>query len=180
MGFRLHSFRHPLTWCACAALAGCAGGRMTRTGEAVADLQPTRGSFVTGTITFKQAGDRVVVTADVRGLSANGEAGFHVHEHGDCSAIDGSSAGPHFNPFNKPHGHEGSARHAGDMPNLKADATGRALYRVELDVMTLDEGPAGIVGRSVIVHRDPDDYMTQPAGNSGPRVACGIIRRAER
>ena len=102
--------------------------------------------------------------------------GFHVHEVGDCSAADASSAKGHFNPAGKGHGHHhGPERHAGDLPNLVADAAGRATYRAEVDMLTLDKGPMGIVGRSLVVHADPDDYRSQPAGNSGKRVACGVI-----
>jgi Cu-Zn family superoxide dismutase len=162
----------------CLALAAC-GGSMSmgmHGPKAVADLESTRGSTVTGTATFTQDGDRVMVTADIRGLPANALVGFHIHDKGDCSSGDGMSAGGHFNPLKKPHGHEGAERHAGDMPNLQADATGHALYHAELDVMTVTEGPASIIGRGLIVHRDIDDYTTQPTGNAGPRMACGVIR----
>lgn len=178
MSIRVRTTRSLLIICAGLTLGACEGGWFGHTPQAMADLQPTRGSFVIGTVTFKQEGDLVIVTADVRGLPPNGEAGIHIHDKGDCSAPDGMSAGGHFNPLAKPHGHEGPERHAGDMPNLKADVTGRALYRVELDVMTVSDGPTAILGRSVIVHRDRDDYTTQPTGNSGPRMACGVIRRA--
>jgi Cu-Zn family superoxide dismutase len=82
----------------------------------------------------------------------------------------------HFNPFGKPHAHSGSAeRHAGDLPALKANKEGRANVKIELDVITLTPGPASIIGRGLIVHADPDDYKTQPTGNAGARVACGVI-----
>jgi Cu-Zn family superoxide dismutase len=100
-----------------------------------------------------------------------------VHEAGDCSAPDASSAKGHFNPAGRSHGHHGgSERHAGDMPNLVADASGNATLSAELDMMSLTEGPAGILKRSVVIHADPDDYKSQPAGNSGKRIACGVIR----
>ena len=167
------------TWSA-ALLLGACGGLMggPRSGDkAVANLESTRGNFVLGTVTFVQTGDKVLVTADIRGLPANGVAAMHVHENGDCTAPDGMSAGGHFNPFKKPHG-QGAERHVGDMPNLQADATGRALYKAELDQMSVSDGPGGILGKAVIVHRDADDYKSQPAGNAGPRVACGVIQRA--
>jgi Cu-Zn family superoxide dismutase len=100
-----------------------------------------------------------------------------VHEVGDCSAADATSAKGHFNPAGKSHGHHGGAeRHAGDMPNLRADASGSASYAGELSMLSLGGDANGIVGRSVVIHADPDDYKSQPAGNSGKRVACGVIR----
>ena len=112
----------------------------------------------------------------VSGLTP-GEHGFHVHEVGDCSAADATSAKGHFNPAGKPHGHHGGAeRHAGDMPNLVADASGTANLAAELSQLTLGNDANGIAGRSVVIHADPDDFKSQPAGNSGKRVACGVVR----
>jgi Cu-Zn family superoxide dismutase len=158
-------------------LAGCAA--MSPAGPAaVADLAPTKGNTAKGTVSFSQRGDRVLVTADVSGLTP-GSHGFHVHEKGDCSAEDAMSAGGHFNPLGKPHGDPGTKdRHVGDMPMLVADAGGSARLSTEIDLATLGAGPTDIVGRSVIVHKDPDDFKTQPTGNSGARVACGVIRRS--
>lgn len=145
--------------------------------KAVAELAPTQGNAVKGSVQFEQKGDKIMVTVDVSGLPANSEHGFHVHEKGDCSAPDGTSAGGHFNPENKPHGHEGTERHVGDMPNLKSDANGVAKASFELDLMTLKDGSANnIINRAVIVHKDPDDYKSQPVGNAGARVACGVIK----
>ncbi len=159
-------------------LAGCAtmGGGETR---ATAQLQPTRGNNVTGTVTFTQKGDKVVVAANVSGLRPNQEHGFHVHEKGDCSSGDGMSAGGHFNPKGNPHGHHSTpVRHAGDMPNLKADANGNANMTTELDIITVAEGPTSVVGRGLIVHLQPDDYKSQPVGNAGARMACAVIQKS--
>ncbi len=143
---------------------------------AAARLAPTAGNTVTGSVKFQQVGGKVVVTAEISGLQPNAEHGFHVHEKGDCSAPDATSAGGHFNPGGKPHAHYGKPeRHAGDMQNLKADASGNAKYRWESDLLAVGDGAANVVGRSVVIHRDPDDYSSQPAGNSGPRLACGVI-----
>jgi Cu-Zn family superoxide dismutase len=143
---------------------------------AVAQLEAKSGSTVTGTVSFTPAGQKVRLDARVAGLTP-GEHGFHVHESGDCSAADASSAKGHFNPAAKPHGHYGGMEHhTGDMPNLVADAGGNAKLSVELDLITITEGPTGILNRSVVIHADPDDYKTQPAGNSGKRIACGTIR----
>jgi len=158
-------------------MAGCAQTPAAGAGAAaVAELKPTAGNTVAGTVRFEQLGSKVVVTAAITGLKPNGEHGFHVHEKGDCSAPDAMSAGGHFNPGGKPHGHHGKAeRHAGDMPNLRADASGAARVMWETDLLTVGSGAASVIGRSVVIHRDPDDYASQPAGNSGPRLACGVI-----
>ena len=88
------------------------------------------------------------------------------------------SAGGHFNPLGKPHGAQSMPdHHAGDMPMLLADASGNATLTAQLDVVTIGAGSTDIVGRSVIVHKDSDDFTTQPTGNSGARAACGVIRK---
>lgn len=155
-------------------LAACASAP-DRAPSAVAQLEARSGSQVKGTVSFYRAGDKVVLEASVSGLTP-GEHGFHVHEVGDCSAPDATSAKGHFNPGAKQHGpSHGDNHHAGDMPNLVADASGNAKYRAELSGLTLSEGAQGVFKRSVVIHADPDDYKSQPAGNSGKRVACGVI-----
>jgi Cu-Zn family superoxide dismutase len=162
-------------WLIAAALAaGCASMTQDRA-KATATLAPTAGNATRGTVTFTPNGDKVRVVASVSGLAPGGH-GFHIHEKGDCSAPDATSAGGHFNPTNKRHGNPAAGEHhGGDMPMLEADASGNARIDVTLDSVTLGAGPNGIVGRSVVVHRDVDDYRSQPAGNSGARVACGPI-----
>lgn len=161
-----------------AALSGCESLGLVPGPKARAELRPTAGNTTTGWVEFEQRDSRMVVTAEVRGLKPNSEHGFHVHEKGDCSAPDAMSAGGHFNPLNKPHAHHDKAdRHAGDLPNLKADAQGVAKYRAETALMILGSGPTSPIGRAVVVHRDPDDYSSQPAGNSGPRLACGVVAK---
>jgi len=145
--------------------------------RATAQLQPTKGNKTFGEATFEQVGDKVRVVVFVQGLKPGQEHGLHIHEAGDCSSGDGMSAKGHFNPFGKPHGHHGSGeRHAGDLPSLKANKEGRANIQADLDVITLAPGPASIIGRGLIVHADPDDYKTQPTGNAGARIACGVIQ----
>ena len=140
-----------------------------------ATLASSAGNNVAGTVTFVQEGGKVIVIAEVTGLKP-GPHGFHVHEKGDCSAPDFTSAGGHFNPNGKPHGDPAHAdHHVGDMPMLVADASGKATLRSDVSPMALS-GADGITGRSVVVHADPDDFKSQPAGNSGPRVACGVIK----
>lgn len=159
------------------AIAGCAVMESGAGTRAVANLEPTKGNSAHGTVTFVQHGDSVRVSARLSGLKPNGEHGFHVHEKGDCSSGDGMSAGGHFNPAGKAHGPQSREHHAGDMPNVKADAYGNASATFELSNVSV-EGANGIVGKGLILHRDPDDYKSQPAGNSGPRIACGVIRAA--
>lgn len=146
--------------------------------RAVAQLQSTTGNAATGTVSFTQHGDKVMIAGEVRGLKPNAEHGFHVHEKGDCSSGDGMSAGGHFNPDGKRHGqHAMGVHHAGDLPSLKADASGVARFNITSTGVTLGSGAADIIGRGLIVHRDPDDYTTQPTGNAGPRLACAVITR---
>jgi Cu-Zn family superoxide dismutase len=145
--------------------------------RATAQLQPTKGNKTFGEATFEQVGDKVRVIVFVQGLKPDSEHGFHIHEVGDCSSGDGMSAKGHFNPHGKPHASPTTAeRHAGDLPPLKAAKDGRAKIDVTLDVITLGPGPASIIGRGLIVHADPDDFKTQPTGNSGARIACGVIK----
>jgi superoxide dismutase, Cu-Zn family len=144
---------------------------------ASAGLSPTKGNKTIGEATFEQVGGKVKVVVFVQGLKPGQEHGLHIHEKGDCSSGDGMSAGGHFNPHGKPHGHPTSSeRHAGDLPSLKANKAGRGNVQVEVDQLTVTPGPASVVGRAVIVHASPDDYKTQPTGNAGARLACGVIK----
>jgi Cu-Zn family superoxide dismutase len=159
--------------------AGCASMGGPPGPGAVGNLQPTKGNSAAGMVKFEQRGDKVLVSGNVTGLKPNAEHGFHVHEKGDCSSGDGMSAGGHFNPLGKAHGHHGGeTRHVGDMPNLRADAYGAASFSFETTGMTIGSGATDIVGKGLIVHRDPDDYKSQPAGNAGPRLACAVIAKS--
>ncbi len=156
------------------AAAGCASTPATPP-KAEAQLKPTLGSSVAGTVTFTEEGKQVRVRAAVIGLSP-GLHGFHIHDKGDCSAPDATSAGAHFNPSNSPHGGpESSEHHGGDLGNLTADAEGKATLDVLVSDLTVKPGATSVVGRGLIVHSDPDDLKTQPTGNSGKRVACAVI-----
>lgn len=160
---------------AAALLSACA----TPTGPAAsAQLQPTRGNATSGEVRFTQQGDKVLVSGEVRGLKPNAEHGFHVHEKGDCTSGDGMSTGGHFNPMGRMHGPHGRGEHhVGDLPSLKADAYGVAHLSFESSSISVGSGSSDVVGRGLIVHRDPDDYTTQPTGNAGPRLACAVISR---
>jgi len=149
---------------------------------ATAQLQPTEGSSVAGTISFSLVDGLLRASGDISGLKPGSEHGFHIHEKGDCSAPDGSSAGGHFNPGNAEHGSiAASAHHGGDMPNIVADAQGNA--HVDGPVassVNVGKGDAfDIIGRGLIVHADADDYQSQPTGNAGARLACAEIVKAE-
>lgn len=155
-------------------VAGCAGIGETQQG-ATAFLKPTQGNKVTGVVTFTQTGSTVVADAKINGLTP-GSHGFHLHEKGDCSAPDAMSAGGHFNPAGKPHGAPtGGERHAGDLGNITADAKGDATLKIEVPGVTLGDGANSINGKAVVVHAKPDDLKSQPAGDAGPRVACGVV-----
>lgn len=131
-----------------------------------------------GTVTFAATSGGVMMIAEVTGLPPGTERGFHIHEKGDCGN-NGDAAGGHFNPGGHAHGRYAvGPSHGGDMPSLVADASGNARIHVELRRLSLGTGAANdILGKAVIVHRDKDDYMTQPNGNAGPRIACGIIEK---
>jgi superoxide dismutase, Cu-Zn family len=148
---------------------------------AIARIQPAKNApeqTIAGTILFNQQADGVLVIVDLIGLPP-GNHGFHIHEKGDLSAPDLTSAGGHFNPTHQPHGAPTSAhRHSGDLGNITADRNGV----VHLDMMIAGmklAGPDGIIGRSIIVHAKPDDFTTQPTGNSGARIAGGIIQAGQ-
>ena len=161
-----------------AALAGCMSqaGTVAKTlPSATAQLKPTQGNAAAGTVWFTQDGLRVNVRVQVSGLTPNQEHGFHVHEKGDCSSPDAMSAGGHFDPGGRPHGPQNAPHHGGDMPSLKADAAGNAQASFQIEGVSLGTGIDGLLGKGVIVHAKPDDYKTQPTGNSGARIACGVI-----
>lgn len=143
-------------------------------GRAVAVLAPTAGNTARGTVTFERVAGGVRITAQLEGLPA-GNHGFHIHALGDCSAVDGTSAGGHFNPTDAPHGSpEAARRHVGDLGNITADTQGMASYD-RTDPMVRLDGPQSVVGRGVIIHAGPDDLSSQPTGNAGARLACGVI-----
>lgn len=162
---------------AVAVLAGCTGfSTPPTTAEAI--MKPTQGNTTSGVVSFSQDGDKIVVDARIQGLSP-GLHGFHIHEKGDCSAPDAMSAGGHFNPAGTKHGAPSNAEHhGGDFGNLTADAAGTATLSIAIPAnqITLSKsGANSIIGKGLIVHADPDDYATQPTGNSGKRLACGVI-----
>lgn len=163
----------------------------TQSSSAIAVLESRSGSAVSGTVSFTDRGDgSVIVAFDLRGATP-GMHGFHVHENGDCSAADASSAGGHFNPTGAVHGgpvdaamagehagHDMPATHAGDFGNLSADANGVIRQTFATRSITIDPGVTTVIGKAVVLHADPDDIASQPAGNSGKRIACGVVTMA--
>ena len=162
IGFLLGSHYHYLlTWNA-------------TTCSALATVTPIKGNQVTGTVSFKKEEQGIRVTAQLQGLTP-GKHGFHIHKYGNCGGENGTCAGDHFNPTNAPHGAPGDKHvHVGDLGNVIADEHGNAIYN-EINYHIALSGPHSIIGRSIIIHQDPDDLHSQPTGNSGNRIGCGVI-----
>jgi len=146
--------------------------------KAVAELESRSESKAKGKVTFTQSGGKVKMKVVVEGLTPGSHA-IHLHEKGDCSAPDATSAGGHWNPSAEDHGKWGhDPYHHGDIGNLIADANGKAELKFASELWTVGDGkPSDVVGRSVIVHAKEDDFTTQPTGNAGGRVACGVIAK---
>jgi len=154
------------------ALAGCSPGEEVISVE----LEPTQGHSAQGSLVLTQAGTSVRIEGEVTGLDPGGTHGFHIHETGDCSDPDAEGAGGHLNPTGDVHGNPlGDRHHLGDMRNLEANAEGRAVVRHVIDDAGLGAGTHSLRGRAVIVHAGADDYTTDPAGDAGERIACGVI-----
>ena len=145
---------------------------------AIAEISAASGSNVTGTATFTQSGDGPVrMVIRVENLTP-GEHAIHLHETGDCSAPDATSAGAHWNPTDDPHGKRGeNGFHAGDIDNLVAGEDGVATLEMEFDDWSIGgSDDTDILNKAVIIHADADDFESQPAGAAGGRVACGVIQ----
>ncbi|HEY5803573.1 MAG TPA: superoxide dismutase family protein [Lysobacter sp.] len=144
---------------------------------ATVNLASASASLVSGKLSVVPMGDGVHITGEIGGLGPNSTHAVHIHEKGDCSAADASSAGGHFNPSTSPHGKVDSGpHHGGDMNNIVADGEGVARVNVHASGVTLGGGAANdVAGKAVIVHANADDYKTQPTGNAGGRIACGVI-----
>jgi Cu-Zn family superoxide dismutase len=192
MSFARHIFYHPrrgggtmkrilyvLTPATAAAfiLAGCASSKMAPQGaQARATIEARSGSTVAGTAIFTElstGGVRVHVHIE---NAPPGAHGLHLHEKGDCSDPKGMSAGGHFNPGGMPHaGPMDVKRHAGDLGNLEIKSDGTGDLDISSDLLTVKPGPNCVVGRSVVFHEKADDLKTQPTGNAGGRLGCGVI-----
>lgn len=168
-----------LAFCLATLLSGCGlPARLGFTTDLQATLKPTKGNTASGLMIFRQQGKEVLIQGNFTGL-APGAHGLHIHEGGDCGGVMARNAGGHLNPFGARHGSPGSpSHHLGDLPMLTAGQDGEARFQARMDVLTLDKSTTGLLGRTVIVTARPDDFTTQPAGNSGPAVACGVIAPA--
>ena len=154
-------------------LASCAS--MATGPSASATLSPTSGSTASGTVTFTTRSDgKVDVVVHITGVP-EGVHGFHIHDKGDCGD-NGNAAGGHFNPTSAPHAAPSAAsHHAGDFGNVTADPQGVVHATYVADWITVATGPNSVIGRGVILHANPDDLTTQPTGNAGARIACGVV-----
>lgn len=169
-------------------LAGCTAGDGNHPASSTLAANGTRAhavlasassSHVSGKLAFVSTDHGVHITGRISGLKPDSTHGFHIHANGDCGAPDASSAGGHFNPTRQPHGHpESGSHHAGDIPNQQANADGVATVDVVAKGIELGTGSDNdVLGRAVIVHAGPDDYSSQPSGDAGARIACGVITR---
>ena len=145
--------------------------------KASATIESKSGSKVTGKATFTElpAGG---VKAEVWIENATpGTHGLHLHEKGDCSAADATSAGGHFNPSGNPHaGPADPKHHNGDLGNIEIGADGKGHLEITADLLTVKAGPNSVVGKAVVFHEKADDFKTQPTGNAGGRFGCGVIQ----
>jgi Cu-Zn family superoxide dismutase len=167
-----------------AVLAGCAGSQKEAAQAAPAEtirratavIEPRSGSEVAGSAIFIHEGRQVTLQISLEHAPA-GEHAVHIHEFGDCSAADGSSAGGHWNPTQHAHGKWGEAPfHLGDIGNVVVGADGTGTLMLTTDRWSMGDGAVGdVLGKAVIIHAAPDDFATQPTGNAGGRIGCGVI-----
>jgi len=164
-------------------LAACAGSKSSTTATTAPHAGPTAtamiegrsASTLTGTATFVQNGDAVHVTVDVAN-APEGVHAVHLHEKGDCSAPDAASAGGHFNPMHMEHGSpDAASHHAGDFGNMTVGGEGRGHLELDTTMLTVTPGDRSVVGRAIVVHAKEDDMHTQPTGNAGGRIGCGVV-----
>jgi Cu-Zn family superoxide dismutase len=143
--------------------------------SAVAVLQPRADSELSGTVTFMESAEGVMVVADFAGI-APGMHGLHLHELGDCSSDDFKSTGGHFNPTDAPHGAPtDEMRHAGDFGNIEIGEDGAGHLELATTMLSVGDGPYSVVGRAVILHDGEDDLVSQPTGAAGGRIGCGVV-----
>ncbi|OGR84995.1 MAG: hypothetical protein A2901_06000 [Elusimicrobia bacterium RIFCSPLOWO2_01_FULL_54_10] len=143
-----------------------------------AELSHTEGQTAGGVVNFDEIKGHVRVSGKLTGLSANSVHAIHIHDNGDCSGPKAEAAGAHFNPAGKRHGGPNSdEHHSGDMGNIRTNKQGIAEFSFITTEFSLTGGATSqIINRSMVLHKKEDDLVSQPAGNSGSRIACGIIR----
>jgi superoxide dismutase, Cu-Zn family len=158
------------------AAYGVSGAKADSGPRAMATLDARSGSTVTGQAAFTEGPGGVKVVVHVENAPP-GLHGLHIHEKGDCSDFEAKSAGGHFNPSGAEHaGPMDEKHHAGDLGNIEVKADGTGDLTITSTMLTVKEGPNSVVGRSVIFHEKADDLKTQPTGNAGGRLACGVVR----
>jgi len=157
------------------AKSAASGGGVAKSAKATATLESKSSSTVTGKATFTEKSGGVEISVEIKGAKP-GNHGVHLHDKGDCSAPDASSAGGHFNPDGKAHGAPNmDPHHAGDFGNMVVGADGTGKLKLVAKGLTVAPGPNSVVGHALVIHADQDDLKTQPTGNSGARVACGVV-----
>ncbi len=146
---------------------------------AKANLAAKSGSKAGGTVVFSRSNKGIEILINVNDVS-RGNHGIHIHEKGDCSAEDASSAGEHFNPTKQKHGAPHTAAHAGDFGNISVASSGVGVLKFVIlkNQLPAWDGGKALIGKSIVLHADPDDLKTDPSGNSGARIACGVIEKA--
>jgi len=146
--------------------------------RAIVNMSATNSSGLSGNVLFEETADgMIMMTANIEGISPGAHA-IHIHETGDCSAPDGTSAGGHWNPTNEDHGVWGGAHfHRGDIGNIVADSSNKGTITRTTDLWCIDCGDAtkNVIGKAIIIHQGPDDFSSQPSGAAGPRIGCGVI-----
>lgn len=159
-----------------AGTAGNNNAAAAKSTKAMCDLEPTKGNKAKGMVMFTEENGEVKVVADIEGLEPNSTHALHIHAGTECGD-DGMKAGGHYNPENHKHGMPDAAEHhAGDFGNLKADASGKAHLELTVKDITINGAKDPIAGHAMILHEKADDGTSQPAGNAGSRIACGLIK----
>lgn len=148
--------------------------------RARAELQGAPDSGVSGNVEATEEAGGVRLVAEVSGVAESGPHGFHVHQVGSCEPPDFTSAGDHFDPTGAPHACPPTTpRHAGDLGNLEVEEGGSGRLELSTDLLTVSPGPSSLVGKAIILHAGADDCTTQPSGDSGDRLACGVFEQAD-
>lgn len=152
----------------------------TSSKQAIAIINPTSGSTVTGMAVFTLTGETVMLSIEIQNTSP-GVHGVHIHENGDCSSPDGKSAGGHWNPTEVAHGKWGEGEfHLGDIGNITVGDDGTGTIELSTELWEIGTGSIrDVVGKGIIVHADADDFVSQPSGNAGARIGCGVIELAQ-
>ena len=163
--------------CAAPKSAGPAPAAPAAGPLATATIESRSDTMLTGTATFTESsGGGVHIVVDVNN-APEGVHAVHLHEKGDCSAPDAMSAGGHFDPTHMPHGSpDAPNHHAGDFGNMTVGSDGHGHLEIDSAVLTVEPGEMSVIGHAVVVHAKADDFQTQPAGNAGGRIGCGVVK----